>query len=152
MTVETGIENLVVPDIELAGLKIWIHSRKYPEHQDFWDGNWLNTTFLCKAQGVSVLVSGDILHLSEIADWLVALEKLNETLLGEANLDTLERYVNVKMKPETYQRASIEVDISPERIFQRHYFEFWLDQSCLENLIEGFHKILKKFPIRRKAS
>src|SRR5688500_13255454 len=104
MTVETDIENLGVPDIELAGLKIWTHSRKYPEHQDFWDGNWLNTTFLCKAQGALVWVSGDILHLSEFADWLVELGKLNKTFSGEASLDTLERYVSVKMKPETYQR------------------------------------------------
>ncbi len=152
MTVEPDIENLGFLDIELAGLQIWIHSRKYPEHQDFWDGNWLNTTFHCEARGASVWVSGDIVHSSEIADWLVALEKLNETLSGEANLDTLERYMNVKMKPETYQRVSIKVNISPERIFQQHYFEFWLDQSCLNDLISSCRKILTKFPVRGKAS
>ena len=56
-------------------------------------------------------MSGDILHLSEFAGWLVALEKLNETLLSKASLDTFERYVSVKTKPETYQRVSIKVDI-----------------------------------------
>jgi hypothetical protein len=93
MRVETDIEDLGVSSIEIAGLKIWTHGRKYPEHQDFWDGNRLNATFHCKAQRASVWVSGDILHLSEFADRLIELEKLHKTLSGEAILDTLERYV-----------------------------------------------------------
>jgi hypothetical protein len=95
MTVETDIENLGVPDVEIGGLQIWTHSRKYPEHENFWDVNWLNSTFHCRAQGAAVWISGDILHNTEIAEWLVALEDLNSTLSGEAILPTLERYVNL---------------------------------------------------------
>lgn len=152
MTVETEIENLGVPDIKLGGLQIWIHSRHYPDHQDFWDGNWLNATFHCEAQGASVWVSGDILRNAEIADWLVALENLNETLSGEANLEMLEPYVNVKIAAEIYGRISVKVDITPEHTSQQHFFEFWLDQSYLNDLILSCRKILKEFPIRGKAS
>ena len=152
MTVETDIENLGVPDIKLGGLQIWIHSRRYPDHQDFWDGNWLNATFHCGAQGASVWVSGDILRNAEIADWLVMLENLNETLSGEANLETLEPYVDVKIAAETYGRISVKVDITPEHISQQHFFEFWLDQSYLNDLILSCRKILKEFPVRGKPS
>jgi hypothetical protein len=150
MTVEPNIENLGIPNIEIAGLKIWTHSRKYPESERFWDVNWLNSTFHCSATGASVWVSGDILHNTEIADWLVELEKLDKTLLGEANLKTMERCINVKIVPKTYQRISIKVDIAPDRVFQKHYFEFWLDQHSLKDLIENCREILVKFPIKGK--
>ena len=148
MTVQTDIENLGVPDVEIGGLQIWTHSRKYPEHENFWDVNWLNSTFHCQAEGASVWVSGDILHNTEIAEWLAALENLNNTLSGEVILPTLERYVSVKIATETYERVSIKIDISPERIFQRHYFEFWASQNCLKDIIAGCHRILTKFPIK----
>jgi hypothetical protein len=156
MTVETDIENLGVPDVEIGGLQIWTHSRRYPESQNFWDVNWLNSTFLCKARGASVWVSGDILHNTEIADWLTALEGLNSTLPNEtylpssdeAHLLTMENYVNVKILPRTYQRVSIEVNISPDRTSQQHYFEFWASQNCLNDIIASCRKVLTKFPIK----
>jgi hypothetical protein len=162
---DTYTEKHFHPDIELAGLRIWIDSRKYPDHHDFWDGNWLNTTVHCSTENslVKSLVrfSGDILRNTEIAEWLNSLEKLNEALSdeanaglevipGEANLYPLENYFTVKMKTETYQRVSIKVDIFPKDIFERHYFEFWLDQSCINDLIESCRNILTKFPIRGK--
>lgn len=148
MIVETDIERLGVPDVEIGGLQIWTHSRKYPESKNFWDVNWLNTTFVCKAQGAKVFVSGDILHNTEIAEWLVSLENLNNTLSGEITLKTLERYVSVKIATETYERISMKIEISPERIFQQHYFEFWASQNYLSEIIAGCSKILTKFPIK----
>lgn len=147
---EPNIEKFGYPDIEIAGLRIWIHSRKYPESERFWDVNWLNATFHCIESGASVWVSGDILHNTEIADWLTELERLDENLSDEANFKTMERYIDVKIAPETYQRISIKVSISPDRIFQKHYFEFWLDGNSLKKLIEDCHKVLTKFPIKGK--
>lgn len=150
-SVEPTIEKLGVPDVEIAGLRIWTHSRKYPESERFWDVNWLNSTFYCSAKGASVWVSGDILHSTEIADWLVELEKLDKDLLDEANLETMERCLKLKISPEIYQRISIKIDIAPDRVFQKHYFEFWLDQNSLKDLIESCHNILTKFPIKGKT-
>lgn len=141
-------ENLGIPDIELAGLKIWIHGRKYPEHYDFWDGNWLKTTILCKTNKSAVWERGDFLRNTEIEDWLLSAEKLNESFLGEANLYPLENLIKIKIKPETYQRISIQVDFYPNDIENSHHFNFWRDRNSLNELIISCHKILLKFPIR----
>jgi hypothetical protein len=44
---EREIENLGEPDLRVAGLRVWIHGRQFPDSQDYWDGNWLNATAYC---------------------------------------------------------------------------------------------------------
>ena len=151
MNVEMNIDELGDADIELAGLRIWVHSREYPEHNTFWDGNWLIFTAHCKAQGASIWFTGSHLRNTEIADWIIELKRLNETLSGEVNLDTLESGLAIKINPRTYGRISINIDITPDKIFQKHSFEFWLDQSYLNDLIGSCRRVLKKFPIRGSA-
>lgn len=147
MSIKNYAENLGVPDIKLAGLQIWIHSRQFPDNEGFWDGNWLKITAHCGASGASVWAEGAILHLSEIADWLVALEKLNQTLSGEANLDTIEPELNVKLKAVSLGQITMEVEISPDQLKERHSFEFEIDQSYLNGVIESCRKTLEKFPL-----
>ena len=148
MNVEKTIENLGVPDIKLIGLQIWIHSREFPEREEFWDSNWLNVTAHCGANNASVWVSGSILRNEEIAAWLVALEKLNETLSGEANLETLEPELKVKLSAAQLGGILLEVEITPDQFTQQHHFEFDLDQSYLNGLISSCRKILSEFPIK----
>lgn len=152
MTVKNYAENLGVPNIKLAGLQIWIHSRQFPNSKDFWDGNWLNVTVHCSANGASVWTGGSILHLSEIADWLVTLEKMNETLSGEANLNTIEPEFNVKLKAESLGQITMEVEISPDQLKQQHRFEFDLDQSYLNRVIKSCRQTLAEFPLVGKPS
>jgi len=148
MNVEKYTENLGVPDIKLGGLQIWIHSLEFPESEESWESNWLNATAHCGAKNASVWVSGSILRNSEIADWLVALEKLNETLSGEANLDMLEPELNVTLTIKQLGGILIEVEITPDQFTQRHSFEFEIDQSYLNGLISSCRKILLRFPIK----
>lgn len=147
---EPKIENLSAPDIEIGELRIWTHSRKYPESNNFWDVNWLNATFHIKTLNASVWVSGDLIHNTEIAEWLAELENLREDLSNEANLKTMARCIKIKTMPQTYQRVSFEVDFFPDQRFQTHHFEFWLDKNSLKDLIESCRKILTKFPIAGK--
>lgn len=147
---EPRIKELGVPDIEIRELKIWTHSRKYPESKNFWDVNWLNSTFYFKTANASVWVSGDILHNTEIEDWVSDLDKLNKGLLEEeAVLKTMERYIKLRIAPQSYQRISIEVDFFPEQRFQTHHFEFWVGNEFLKTLIDDCHNVLIKFPVIR---
>ena len=148
MNIERYVENLGVPDIKLDGLQIWIHNREFPTSEDYWDSNWLNTTVHCGANNASVWVNGSILLNIEISDWLDSLVKMNEQLSGEANLETLEQQLSVRLKAEQLGGVSMEVEITPDQLTQRHYFEFEIDQSYLNSLIESCRKVLQKFPIK----
>lgn len=147
MSIERYADNLGVPDIKLAGLQIWIHNRQFSDHDDFWDSNWLNVTVHCGACAANVWTNDAILHLSEIADWLVSLEKLNETLSGEANLVTVEPEFNVELKAESLGQIEMRVEITPDPLRQQHVFTFEVDQSYLAGVIGNCRKTLTKFSL-----
>ena len=86
------------PQIRLAGLQIWVHSRQFPESDDYWDGNWINVTAHCGAKGADVWTSGSIIHLPEIKRWADACEKMHATLSGEANLECMEPWLLVELR------------------------------------------------------
>jgi hypothetical protein len=56
-------DNLGEPDLKLAGFQLWVHSRQFPQEEDYWDGNWVNVTAHCAGKGASVWVRGAIIHL-----------------------------------------------------------------------------------------
>ena len=150
MSIGKYAENLGDPDIKLAEFQLWVHSRQFPQADDYWDGNWLNVTAHCGSQGADVWVSGAILHVPDVARWLAALENMNQTLSGEANLVSLEPELNVEMKMESLGHISVKVDITPDHMTQEHVFQFEADQSYLSSLIEGCRKVVAKYPVRGK--
>lgn len=152
MNREKYVGNLGVPEISLAGLQIWIHSRQFPNEEDYWDGNWLNITAHCGTQGADVWVSGGILHVPEIARWHATLEEMNKSLSGEANLVGLEPELCVELKMKELGQISMRVEITPDHMTQEHSFQFEIDQSYLTGLIESCKKVLGKYPVRGKGS
>lgn len=57
------------PDLQVAGLRLWIHGRQYSDANDYDDGNWLRVTANCSASGSSVWAQDAILTVRDIA-WL----------------------------------------------------------------------------------
>jgi hypothetical protein len=55
---ERYAEQLGSPNIRIAGLQIWVHSRQFPASEDYGDANWLNVTVHFGAQGADVWSSG----------------------------------------------------------------------------------------------
>ena len=150
MGIAKSAENLGTPDIKLAGLQIWVHGRQFPNEEDYWDGNWLNVTAHCGSQGADVWTSGAIIHVPEIADWLAALEEMNQSLSGEANLVCLEPELSVELKMKELGQISLRVEITPDHLTQEHAFQFEIDQSYLASLIEDCRKVLAKYPVKGK--
>lgn len=150
MSVGKFAENLGAPDIKLAEFQLWIHSRQFPQSEDFWDGNWLNVTAHCGSQGADVWVNGSILGAPDLASWLAALEEMNRTLSGEANLGSLEPELRVELKMESRGHIWVRVEITPDHMMQEHVFQFEIDQSYLGKLIEACRKVLAKYPVRGK--
>jgi hypothetical protein len=150
MGIEKFAENLGIPDIKLDSLQIWIHGRQFPNEEDYWDGNWLNVTAHCGAQGADVWASGAILHVPDITRWLASCEEMSRTLSGEADLVGLESELVVELKMDSPGHISMRVEITPDHMTQEHNFQFEIDQSYLAGLIENCRKVLAQYPIRGK--
>ena len=136
------------PQIHLAGLQIWVHSRQFPEAADYWDANWINVTVHCGAKGADVWASGAILHLPEIKGWAAGCEQMYKTLTGEAKLDCMGPELSVGLKMEGQGHISMEVSITPDHLTQEHTFQFEIDQSYLTGLVNECHQLLAAYPIR----
>jgi hypothetical protein len=110
------IEKLGSPDLKLEGLQIWIHSRQFPDAEDYWDGNWLKVTAHCGASGASVFTNGSIIHLPELERWCTQAEALMTSSGGEANLECLEPNLAVRLKGNSLGHINMEVSITPDHM------------------------------------
>lgn len=136
------------PDLELAGLKLWIHGYQYRDVDDYWDGNWLSATAFCSENGATVLINGSFIRTTEIDDWQRAVEKLRTRLEGEARLECMEPELAVTLKGASLGAVEMQVEITPDHLTQEHKFTFSIDQSYLDPLSTQCARLLQAFPIR----
>jgi hypothetical protein len=141
-------DKLGSPQIQLAGLQIWVRSRERPEATDYWDANWISVTVHCGAKGADVWASGTFIFLTEIKDWADSCEQMYKTLSGEANLNCMEPELSVKMRMHELGHISIEVSLTPDCLTQEHKFKFEVDQSYLPQLVNECRNVLAKYPIQ----
>ncbi len=134
--------------LSLAGFRLWIHGRQFPESQEYWDGNWFKVTALCWAQGAEVQTSGSLLHLSDIVRWAEDAGQLHRTLSGEANLACMEPELFVTLQAKALGQIEMVVDITPDVHSQAHQFRFDIDQSYVPLLIRQCQRILDEFSFR----
>ena len=144
-------EELGEPDLQVAGLQLWIHGRQFPESKDYCDGNWLIVTVHCCASGADVWVSGPILNLEELHQWMVDCESMYASLSGEANMECIEPNVSVKLKITKLGQIDMWVYITPDHLYQEHCFKFEIDQSYLPGLIKDLKTIFRSYPTRDLA-
>jgi hypothetical protein len=113
-------ERLGQPDIELTGLRIWIHERQFPDAMDYWDGNWINVTVHCEATGASVQVRGSIIHLSEVVCLLDGVEHLYNELCGKVEMKCMEPGLSVGLEALNSGHIDMTVNITPDHLSQAH--------------------------------
>ena len=98
MSIRALLESGTAPDLEVAGLRLWVHGRESPENSDFWDGNWLRATAHCSGTGAWVSVSGSFLRTDELLRWLSEIEVLQQSLTGQAQLAPIEPELRVLLQ------------------------------------------------------
>lgn len=141
-------DSLGTPALKFVGLQLWIHGRQFPEAQDFWDGNWLNVTAHCGANGASVWASGAIVMVSDIAHWATQCEALYESGQGDASLQPCEPNLLVTLRSsDQIGHILMRVEITPDHITQKHRIDFEIDQSYLPSLITQCRAIVAEYPI-----
>lgn len=134
-------------DISIAGLRVWVFGRESENEQDYWDGNWLRVEVLCRSEAAESHVSGSILHLSEVREWLDELNKLSAEPNGEARLSCMEPYLSARLEL-TSGRGALAVSITPDVLTEKREFAFAIDQSYLPELTSQLARVLRRFPIR----
>jgi len=147
-----AIEHLGSPDLEIAGLQVWVHGYQFPDADDAWDGNWLRATAHCGASGASVWVSGAFLDTVAIRRFLDGLVSMHATLAGMATLETDEPELSLRASvDERTGHVDIHVEITPDQLMQQHAFRFDADQSYLPAAIAQCRRLLDRYPIRHAA-
>jgi hypothetical protein len=138
------------PSIAIGPLKIWISHRQFPDHEDYWDGNWVNATALCEGEGSRVKASGAFIHLGELQQWKDDLREFHRLLTGFVELPTMEPTLRVKITARSSATGHLdcEVKITGNHMSERHRFLFEIDQSYLPGLLSQLTDILREFPIR----
>ena len=142
------LELLGEPHLRIAGLHLWIHGRQFPDATDYWDGNWLRVTAYYVSPNAMVRAQGAIVHLSELASFLRACERLHESLEGEAALECMEPNLSVTLIAQWNGAITTRVAITPDQLSERHEFEETLDQSYLPTIISGSRAILAAYPLQ----
>lgn len=140
------------PQLQISGLRIWIHGRQFPRSDDYWDGNWLLVTAEYKRAGSRVTAEGPIIHLGELAGLLDSTRLLHETLSGEACLDCMEPELNVKMTAGDLGHIGLEVSITPNSLTEEHTFRESIDQSYLPQVIASCESILHAYPVKSSSN
>lgn len=137
------------PSLRVANFQLWIHGRQFPDSDDYDDGNWLRITAHCGGAGASAWVHGAVLTVVDIAGLGKECESLYAGTRQTATLEPLEPDLSLFI--ESIDRAGhlrVTVDITPDLMFQRHRFEFQIDQTFLPAIILDCAEVLRAFPIR----
>ncbi|MBM4385593.1 MAG: hypothetical protein FJ091_19765 [Deltaproteobacteria bacterium] len=142
------LEHLGDPDLEIAGLRVWVHGRQFPDATDYWDGNWLRVTGRCNYPGSSVRVHGSIIHLGELVGLLRGCERLLQTLSGRAELACIEPNLRVELEAKTGGHIDVAISITPDHMTKKHSFNDAFDQTYLPPIISACKRILERFPVR----
>lgn len=146
------IEALGEADLQIAGLRIWVHGRQFPDAMDYWDGNWLRVTAYCIYPDSMVRAHGSIIHLGELVGLLDGCARMNEALAGEAVLECIEPNLGAKLKMQWNGSISVRLDITQDQMTENHSFEDSIDQSYLLGLIGQCLGILMEYPLREPSA
>lgn len=141
------LEQLGEPHLVIAGLRVWIHGRQFPQALDYWDGNWLRVTAYCVYPDSMVRAHGTIIHLGEVFGLLRECEQLYQTLQGSAALRCIEPNLAVELLAETGGRIRVKLSITPDHMVESHSFEEEIDQTYIPPIIGSCQAILAQFPI-----
>jgi hypothetical protein len=144
--------NADAPELELPGLLLRAHGYRFRDAEDAWDGNWLDVSVLCRANGARVEMRGALLRNDDLSAWARDCEALREGRIERAGLAPLEPALRLTVEPvDTVGHFRLVVELAPEDAGQYHRFIFGLDQTALPAIVARCRAIVARFPRRGDA-
>jgi hypothetical protein len=149
MEIVSDVDQLGPPALTIAGLRLWVYGRQFPDSQDYYDGNWLNVTAVCAGDGANVQTGGNLILAQDIEGFCAGCESLLRLGKGEASLSPCEPELAVKIaSTDNLGHLRAVVEITPNNMTQEHRFIFEADQTYLQPIISQCKAILVEYPVR----
>lgn len=128
-------------------VRIRLTRRELPEATDYWDGNWIYADVALRAGAFRGEYEAR-LRSDELARFYASLGPLYDRLTGEAVLDSMEKWVRVRLAGDGkgHIAASCEAQDAPGT-GNLLTFELELDQTDLPRILRELEAILAAFPV-----
>jgi len=148
------VERADSPEIrigEIGGdyVSIRVMGRMHPNANDYWDGNWLISPIEVAIGGFRGEVPAG-LRMDELVRFREALESLHSSLQGEAVLDSMEGWIQVRVAAD--RRGDLKVTgkalDQPGSANALTFTIDGLDQTHLPAVISALGAAEAKFPVR----
>jgi hypothetical protein len=146
-------DQLGPPNLQIAGFRLWVHGREFPESHEYDDGNWLRITAHCGAEGASVWVSGSIIQVMDITGFAKECEALENGSKPAASLAPHEPELNIGIvRTDLLGHFDLTVEITANHLQQEHRFRFEIDQSYMANIVNQCREIENSYPVRNGST
>ena len=129
-------------------LTLTVHGRNIPEATDYWDGNFIWCTAVVAAGAFRGSLSNPIRN-EDLARFLPRLEALYQRLDGEALLDTLDGWLDVRVVDVGRGRIEVRGSLIDDPVGGNQLeFRLALDQTYLPPIIGQVRAAVEAFPVR----
>jgi hypothetical protein len=131
-------------------LQILIDNYAYPDSNDFWDGNWLNTRIIIKAGAFSGNYKAQLRNV-DFLDFKNGLKNLYIKLDGYASFSCIEDYLQIKIKGDGLGHFSADCIAIDNPGIYGHKLEFNIDfdQTEISAMTKILDLIITVFPIKQ---
>jgi hypothetical protein len=135
-------------ELKLAGLKLSVLRREFPDSHDIWDGNWLNVIGECKTLELNVKASGPFLSVAEFADLLEKLKQVDASANGRARVQIMEPTLDLTFRASNEGQIILQVSLQADGHRQSTQCEFQLEKNIIDLAIVQCQAILQAYPMR----
>jgi hypothetical protein len=128
-------------------LQLSVVGRSHPDCDDYWDGNWLRATVHVRAGGFRGSIDGDI-RADELAAFCGKLARLQESLEGVADFDTLEDWLSIRATGDGQGHIEIRCTVLDQPgIGNKLEFTLVSDQTFVKQAVNQLREATKAFPV-----
>ncbi len=141
-------EQLGKPNLELKGLKIWIHRREFP------DSSWLYASVFCSQDNTEVWIREDsFIRNDDFEYFRHGLENYLKNPEVPAYFGTAEQVpvLDIEIYSESANNLLMKVKITvnepPIIGFKTYQFQFKVNKDDLQSLLSQLNRILLEYPL-----
>jgi hypothetical protein len=146
--VDAKTDDAIEYQLELAGFRMRVLRRQFPNANDYWDGNWLVVNCECNESGARAVAQGPFVRISEIIHLTNTLDAVASGKLVSVDVPFMEPELSIKFSAGTRGEVQLCVGLKTEHFSRRHQFTFCMDLTYLPRAVGQCHSILAAYPLR----